>query len=180
MWLDQGQLHKSCPKISEQPKAMTCMHDRISEHCRSISVRHLAAHAPRPERRAPHLARFQTFTRRNIKFLVSSTTFIPNGVGLRDLTVVADKARLAQRGLYEVDGLLLTISRTLADSHCPEEQSGGRSLKSFHNSPQLKAALYRSCNRSDMSPALSCIQVGGIITPEIYRRTECANRMPAL
>lgn len=43
--------------------------------------------------------------------------------GLRDLTVVADKARLAQKGLYEVDGLLHTIARALADSHPPESQS---------------------------------------------------------
>lgn len=45
--------------------------------------------------------------------------------GLRDLTVVADKARLAQRGLYDVDSLLLTISRALADSHCADAQSSG-------------------------------------------------------
>ena len=43
---------------------------------------------------------------------------------MRDLTVVADKARLAQKGLYEVDGLLHTIARALADSHPPESQSG--------------------------------------------------------
>jgi hypothetical protein len=44
--------------------------------------------------------------------------------GVRDLTVVSDKARLAQKGLYEVDGLLHTIARALADSHPPESQSG--------------------------------------------------------
>jgi len=38
--------------------------------------------------------------------------------------VVSDKARLAQRGLYDVDSLLLTISRALADSHCADSQSG--------------------------------------------------------
>lgn len=43
--------------------------------------------------------------------------------GLRDLTVVADKARLAQKGLYDVDSLLISINRTLADSHPLENQS---------------------------------------------------------
>lgn len=44
--------------------------------------------------------------------------------GLRDLTVVADKARLAQKGLYDVDSLLININRTLADSHPLENQTG--------------------------------------------------------
>lgn len=47
-----------------------------------------------------------------------------HSTGLRDLTVVADKARLAQKGLYDVDSLLLTITRALSDSHPPEAQSG--------------------------------------------------------
>lgn len=42
--------------------------------------------------------------------------------------MVADKARLAQKGLYDVDSLLLTITRALADNHPPEAHSGAWEL----------------------------------------------------
>ena len=57
--------------------------------------------------------------------------------GLRDLNVVADKARLAQKGLYEVDGLLHIIARALADSHPPESQSGVTSAARPYSSTSL-------------------------------------------
>ena len=65
-----------------------------------------------------------------------------HAAGLRDLTVVSDKARLAQKGLYEVDGLLHTIARALANSHPPESQSGPQhTVQTVSGRPPLYGTL---------------------------------------